>query len=139
MGRTNVAAVYVRWGGKLDDGAMRLLTWMALVSLDPENNPMIDYAPCHYWQGWEAQAEALGYRDIPADGAKRANVRRSVQRVRHRLVEAGAIVQIRGSARHRSQTWLIVTDVWGDSSVPAGATRGYPLGRPFGHLDDNKE
>lgn len=126
MGRTNVAAVYVRWGGKLDDGAMRLLTWMALVSLDPENNPMIDYAPCHYWQGWEAQAEALGYRDIPTDGAKRANVRRAVQRVRARLVEAGAIVLVRPSARRRSQTWLIVTDLWGDPSVPSGATREYP-------------
>lgn len=94
VGNANVAAAYLLYGHKLDDRGMRLLVWMALVSLDPPGNPMLGYAPCHYWQGWEAQAEAIGYHDIPTDGEKRTNVYRSLQRVRARLIETGAITKV---------------------------------------------
>jgi hypothetical protein len=97
VGHANVAMAYTLYGGKLDDRAMRLLVWMALVSLDEPGNPMLDYEPCRYWQGWEAQAEALGYRVPPAGDKSRRDVYRSLQRVRARLVKAGAITKIERS------------------------------------------
>lgn len=110
MGATNVAAVYLHYGGKLDDGAMRLLAWMALVSLD-NPNPMLGYDAATYWEAWTAQAAALGHREIPTDGAKRDSLNRSVRRVRGRLVEAGAIELIRsGSGARRAPTWRVMVE-----------------------------
>jgi hypothetical protein len=105
VGNANVAAVYLLHGAKLDDRAMRLLVWMALVSLDPPGNPMLGYEPCHYWQGWEAQAEALGYVVPPRGDKSRPNVYRALQRVRGRLVEAGAIERFERTSTRT--TWLL--------------------------------
>jgi len=105
VGYTNVQLAYLRFGSKLDDRALRLLVWMALVSLDPPGNPMMEREPCQYWEGWEAQAQALGY-DVPPRGDKRrSSVYRQVQKARARLVEAGAIERFE---RTRTRTtWLL--------------------------------
>lgn len=105
VGYTNATTAYMLYRHKLDDRALRLLLWMALVSLDPPGNPMIGYEPCHYWQGWEAQADALGYEVPPRGDKRRTSVYRNLQKVRARLIEAGAI-EVVDRTRTRT-TWVL--------------------------------
>ena len=102
MGAGNVIAVLL-YHRRLDHRAMRLLVHMASVSLDPPGTT--NYGPCLYWARPEDQAAALGWIDWKADKRDRM-----LRKVRAQLVDAGAIVRIRNSARRRSPTWEVVID-----------------------------
>jgi len=99
MGASNVSAVYLYWN-HLASSPLRLLTHMALVSLDPPGKG--DTAPCLYWGDIDTQILAMNYSGKHAA--------RRLRRVRAELVEAGALERIRPSARHRSPTWRVVPD-----------------------------
>lgn len=100
MGYHNAAAVMAIWG-RLPHGPMRLLTHMALVSLDPPGKP--GQQACLYWGSDQLQMLAMGY------GSKSAP--RLLRRTRAELVESGALVLARHSGRGRSPTWLVITDL----------------------------
>lgn len=99
MGSSNANAVMFHWR-HLPSPELRLLTHMALVSLDPPGASGM--APCLYWGGIDSQAVALNYTG--------KNAGRKLRERRARLVEAGAIELVRRSARGRSPTWRIITD-----------------------------
>lgn len=101
MGAGNAVAVML-YHRRLDHRAMRLLTHMALVSMDPGEH---SYPVCLYWGRPEDQAAALGWKD-----RNPAFRDRELRAIRAQLVAAGAIVRVRGSARRRSPTWEVITD-----------------------------
>jgi hypothetical protein len=100
MGTSNIAAVYLYWG-HLESSEFRLLTHMALLSIDPPGAG--DMAPCLYWGNVESQVSAMNYSG--------KNAARKLRRLRAGLVEAGAIELVRHSARGRSPTWRLITDL----------------------------
>lgn len=103
MGGKNVRAVIALYP-KLSHAEMRLLVHMASIARDPagEEADRTDRAiPCLYFGSTELQAETMRYYGT--------NAARLLRKLRAHLVDAGAIVKIRSSARRRSPTWLIVT------------------------------
>ena len=94
--------VYARWY-RLPDLPFRVLTYMALVSLDDDREPS-------YWGGWESLALAAG-RLVPprSDDPDTVRVRRAalkaVNGALRLLVERGALRVVRPAAPGRNTTY----------------------------------
>jgi len=94
MGASNVAAVYTHWR-KLPDRAFRLLTYMALVSMDRDMPP-------RYFGGVDPLVEALG-RDLPATHADRVAVSGALTQ----LARVGAVSRATTPARGRRAEYAL--------------------------------
>lgn len=120
MGASNVKAAYVLWG-RLPDRAFRLLTYMALVSLDGDGEST---KARRYFAGRADLAAALG-RAVPdePDEADQSPPALTARRARHAAFEAvrgalaelrrvGAIREVRrGGFRFQSE-YELVLDLW---------------------------
>lgn len=96
MGIRNVNKIFTYWL-HLGHREVRLLTYMAAISLDQDEPPV-------YFGGWEAGAAALGLDPQ----AKRASAKESFRQVSASLAAAGAIVSS-GHARTGSRAEYAVT------------------------------
>jgi hypothetical protein len=100
MGTANVTAVYIYWS-HLDHAPFRLLSHMALKSVDAGSRAAAAIEPDLYWLPLSDQAEAMGY----APHGK-ATVRQ-LRKLRAQLVDAGAISLESSGSRWRSTTWRL--------------------------------
>jgi hypothetical protein len=100
----NSVLVAARLG--LGNGATRLLLAMALECWDDENNPAGQPAR-RYFAGREHSAIALGFL-APANGSEAAF--RAVKRTVRELVDAGAIVRVRGGRNGQTSEYELNVD-----------------------------
>jgi hypothetical protein len=106
MGASNVQAVYTYWGD-LPDVAFRLLTYMALRSLDADDPP-------EFWEGREHLVNATGrpMRRGPKDAGKTPELLgrldyESVRAAIAQLIAAGAISRVRKGAPGRTARYAL--------------------------------
>jgi len=100
MGGSNVTAVLAFWQG-LPPTQMRLLVHMAVTAYDPPGKD--GQAPCIYWGADDNQAQALGYP------AGRKSNRRMLQKLRAKLLAAGALELVSRGSRTEPTRWFVNT------------------------------
>lgn len=100
---------------ELDSTPMRLLVHMALVANDPAQARTVE--PCLYYAGWEAQARALGERDIPSPAAtdtysvaRRHYLANRTTKVRATLLAVGAIESVKRGTPGHAAVYRVCTE-----------------------------
>ncbi|GAA2621980.1 hypothetical protein GCM10010411_67500 [Actinomadura fulvescens] len=105
MGVGNIKLVYNRWR-PLPNTSFRVLTWMALRSMDSDDPPL-------FWGGWEELALALG-RDLPprdatdpASTKERNKAYEAVKYAKKVLKRKGAITLVRDAGPGRPAAYAL--------------------------------
>ena len=107
MGSANALAAYRVYAGNVSSTAMKVLAYMALVSLDHASEPS-------YWEGHEMLAiRCFGASEPVTDSDLRA-VRRAITP----LLEAGAITTIRHASGHRGRIITARYRLWITEPAP---------------------
>lgn len=93
MGASNALAAFRLYAGKVPPTALNVLTYMALVALDRDEEP-------RYWEGHEALAvHCLGRDEAAIDDSDLRAVRRAITA----LFDAGAVTVVRRSSGRREK------------------------------------
>jgi hypothetical protein len=106
MGAGNVKLVFTRWGD-LPHGPFRVLTFMALVSLDDDHPP-------RFWGGRESLVVALG-RKLPDEvdedtKRERQAAFKAARDATTTLTKRGAITVVRTARPGQRQEWILNLD-----------------------------